>query len=171
MKQKEIDLYLDWADRAAQLSYAERLKVGAVMVNGHNVVYGWNGTPRGWDNTCETDIIEFNCKGFGHPTNLVKTGTKTKPEVIHAEENVLLKCAHAGVPCSGGTLFITHAPCFNCATRIIQSGIKKVFYRNKYKNEDGVEALLKSNIEVIFLGEENALDNRRCEVEQGSILK
>ncbi len=134
MKQKEIALYMSWAESTAQLSTAFKLKVGAVIVNGNHIAYGYNGTPRGWNNACE----KWNSDG---------TAT-THDCVIHAEENAILKCAAAGIPCAGGVIFITHAPCFRCATRLIQAQIKTVYYKYQYKDAIGIRALLDSGIEV-----------------------
>jgi dCMP deaminase len=137
MKQKEIAMYMDWALRTAQLSTANRLKVGSVMVNGNNIAYGYNGTPKGWNNACE---------------KIDETGeSKTLDYVIHAEENVLLKCAAEGMPCRGGTLFISHAPCLRCSSRLIQAEIKTVYYKYNYRDPSGIRALLDSGIDVIQL--------------------
>lgn len=142
MKQKEAELYMDWAIRVGQLSTAERLKVGAVIVNGHFIAYGYNGTPRGWSNTCEKyedgKLVTQDC-------------------VIHAEENALLKCANEGIPCKGGVMFVSHAPCFRCATRIIQVGITSVFYKYKYRDSSGITALLNSDVKVWQLGEDDEI--------------
>lgn len=135
MKQKFIDLYMDYADRVSQLSYAQRLKVGAVIVKDDTVIsYGYNGTPSGWDNTCE---------------NILEDGTlKTKPEVLHAEMNSLMKLAKSTNSGNNAIMFITHSPCIECAKGIYQTGIKQVYYRNQYRSTDGVNFLEKCGIEV-----------------------
>ena len=137
MKDKFISFYFDVAERTAQLSYAQRLKVGAVIVKDHRILsYGYNGTPAGFDNCCE---IEIN-------GDLV-----TKPEVIHAEQNAILKLARHGDSSAGAILFITHAPCVDCAKLILQSGIKRVYYKKQYRSVHGIELLNSGGVEVIQL--------------------
>ena len=135
MKQKFIDLYMDWADRTSQLSYAKRLQVGAIIVKEDRVIsMGYNGMPSGWDNNCEDE------SGDGM--------LKTKPEVLHAETNAISKLAKSSESGDGATIFITHAPCLDCAKLIYQSGINSVFYRNSYRSNDGIEFLAKSGVIV-----------------------
>lgn len=123
------------AEETAQLSYAVRLKVGAIIVKDRRVIsIGYNGTPAGWDNCCE---IEVDGK-------LV-----TKPEVLHAETNALAKLARSHESGEEATLFITHAPCIECAKLIHQSGIKEVYYKHEYRSTDGIEFLRKCNIAVL----------------------
>ena len=134
MKEKFTSFYFDVAERTAQLSYAKRLKVGAVIVKDHRILsYGYNGTPVGFDNVCETEING----------DLV-----TKPEVIHAEQNAILKLARHGDSSSGATLFITHAPCVECAKLILQSGIDSVFYRHEYRSTEGIDLLRIGGVNV-----------------------
>ena len=135
MKQKFIDLYMDFAARVAQLSYARRLQVGAVIVKDDTVIsYGFNGTPSGWDNNCEY---------------LLEDGSlKTKPEVLHAESNSLMKVAKSGNSANNADIFITHAPCMECAKLIYQSGIRRVFYSDNYRDDSGVKFLQKSGVWV-----------------------
>jgi dCMP deaminase len=165
MKQKYIDLYMDWATRAADLSHAKRLQVGAVIVKDDSVIsYGYNGMPSGWDNNCEDmdwdsgaggwlDPEEFDAKypyeGWheGAQRN-VRYGLKTKPEVLHAESNAISKLAKSSNSGKDAEIFITHAPCINCAKLIYQSGISSVYYRNSYKDVAGIEFLEKSGIKV-----------------------
>jgi dCMP deaminase len=138
MKQKYIDLYMDWAQRASDLSHARRLHVGAVIVKDDTVIsYGYNGMPAGWDNDCEHE--EFFEDGA------VLT---TKPEVLHAESNAIAKLARSANSGLGASLFVTHAPCLECAKLIYQSGIERVFYRTDYRDSAGVEFLTKSSIWV-----------------------
>ena len=142
MKQKYLDLYMDWADRTAQLSHARRLQVGAVIVKDDSVIsYGYNGMPSGWDNNCEDEIILEQDEKF------VKT-LKTKPEVLHAESNAIAKLARSSQSGRDASVFITHAPCLDCAKLIYQSGIRSVFYRNSYRDMAGIEFLERSGIEV-----------------------
>lgn len=140
MKQKFIDLYMDWAERTAQLSHARRLHVGAVVVKDDTVIsYGYNGMPAGWDNDCEDQI--YHEDGF-HIT------LKTKPEVLHAESNAIAKLAKSTNSGMGATMFVTHAPCLDCAKLIYQSGIGHVLYRNSYRDSSGVTFLEKSGIKI-----------------------
>ncbi len=145
MKQKFINLYMAWADRTAQLSHARRLQVGAVVVKDDSVIsYGYNGMPAGWDNNCEDEI--------GHvldvDENVVEIRLKTKPEVLHAESNAIAKLAKSTNSGHGATMFITHAPCMECAKLIYQSGIGHVLYRSAYRDNSGIAFLEKSNVKV-----------------------
>lgn len=143
MKQKFIELYMDWAKRASELSHARRLKVGAVIVKDDTVIsYGYNGMPAGWDNNCEYEIWEDN--GDDEP----ETVLKTKPEVLHAETNAIAKLARSNESGLGANIFITHAPCLDCAKLIYQSGINRVYYGENYRDDSGVKFLKASGIEV-----------------------
>lgn len=140
------------AEGYAALSSAKRLQVGAVVEKDNRIVsIGYNGTPAGWDNNCE-DLIEehstYIIDAGGPEYPIVTTSTKTKPEVIHAEMNAIGKLAQSNESGAGATMYITHAPCFDCAKLIHIAGIKKVFYRNQYRNDDGIQFLNKCNIEV-----------------------
>ena len=131
MKKKWVDAFMDTAERFAQLSSAKRLKVGAVVVKDNRIIsIGYNGTPSGWTNDCEGD------------------DGKTKDEVIHAEANSILKLAKSGDGGDGASLFCTHAPCVHCAKLIYGAGIKKVYFRDTYRDTLGIEFLEKCNIEV-----------------------
>lgn len=144
MKQKFIEAYMDVAERFAQLSSAQRLHVGAIVVKDDRIIsIGYNGMPSGWDNTCENHI------GFdkGNPV------LKTKPEVLHAETNAIAKLARSNESGLGADMFITHAPCMDCAKLIYQSGINTVYYRNAYRSTDGIEFLNQSKIEVVKIGD------------------
>jgi dCMP deaminase len=139
MKEKFKTLYMDWAHRCAQLSHAKRLQVGAVIVKDDSVIsYGYNGMPAGWDNNCE-DTIQ-------HSDDTVLL--KTKSEVLHAESNAVAKLAKSTNSGVGATMFITHAPCLDCAKLIYQSGIGSVLYRNAYRDISGVVFLEKSGVIV-----------------------
>jgi dCMP deaminase len=140
MKDKFIQLYMDWAERTAQLSHARRLQVGAVIVKDDSVIsYGYNGMPAGWDNNCEDEIK--------WPNGDIKF-LKTKPEVLHAESNAIAKLAKSTNSGMGATMFVTHAPCLDCAKLIFQSGISSVLYRNTYRDSGGLEFLSTSKVEV-----------------------
>lgn len=139
MKQKWIDAFMDTAERFAQLSSAKRLQVGAVVVKDNRIIsIGYNGMPSGWDNTCENMIQHSD-----DTVSLV-----TKDEVIHAEANAISKLAKSGDSGSGADIFCTHAPCIHCAKIIYGAGISKLYYRNSYRDSDGVNFLIKCNIEV-----------------------
>ena len=147
MKQKFILFYFDVAERTAELSYAERLKVGAVIVKDHRILsYGYNGTPAGFDNECELHIPE---KVDLDSRTIIEAHTITKPEVIHAEQNALMKLARHGDSSNGAVMFITHAPCTQCAKLILQSGINTVYYKNDYRSTDGINLLKSGGIEVL----------------------
>ena len=150
MKQKFIDLYMDWATRTAQLSHARRLKVGAVIVKDDSVIsYGYNGMPAGWDNNCE-DEIPISPWPLESPKELDATYTlKTKPEVLHAERNALDKLAkRGGSGGNGAAMFSTHAPCLECAKSIYGAGIKQIWYNIAYRDDSGINFLTKSGVEV-----------------------
>ncbi len=159
MKQKFIDLYMDWAKRLSELSHAKRLQVGAVIVKDDTVIsYGYNGMPAGWDNDCEDkvyanewtiDAAEWQYKDdTGRPYNL-----KTKPEVLHAESNAIAKLARSNNSGASADIFITHSPCLECAKLIYQSGISRVFYNQDYRDSSGIDFLLRSGIPVKKIGE------------------
>lgn len=149
MKFKFIQLYMDWAKRCSKLSHAQRLQVGAVIVKDNSVIsYGYNGMPAGWDNDCEYEVEEFQTE-YGVGSKLVKTGElKTKPEVLHAESNAIAKLARSANSGEDADIFITHAPCIDCAKLIYQSGIKRVFYGHDYRDQAGINFLKTSNIQV-----------------------
>jgi dCMP deaminase len=129
---KWIAAYMDTAERFAQLSSAVRLKVGAVVVKDHRIIsIGYNGMPAGWTNVCEDENF------------------KTKDEVIHAEANAILKLAKSNDGGDGASLFCTHAPCVQCAKMIYGAGIKNVYYRQQYRNDDGVKFLEKCEVKVM----------------------
>jgi len=143
MKQKFIDAYMDVAKRFAQLSSAKRLQVGAIIVKDNRIIsIGYNGMPSGWDNCCE----EWD--GEDEWSNTIY---KTKKEVLHAETNAIAKLAKSGESGLGATLFVTHAPCIDCAKLIYQSGITTVYYAEEYRSTQGLHFLSKSDIEVIHL--------------------
>ena len=133
------------AETYASLSTAVRLKVGAIVVKDNRVIsIGYNGMPSGWDNNCE-DEIGYVLDDNGY---VVETRLKTKSEVLHAETNAIAKLARSNESGLDAALFITHAPCLDCAKLIYQSGISKVYYRNAYRESAGIDFLKKSNIDV-----------------------
>ena len=132
MKKKFVDAFMDVAERFAELSSATRLQVGAIVVKDDRIVsIGYNGMPTGWDNCCEDE------------------NNKSKPEVLHAESNAIAKLAKSSESGEGATIFVTHAPCIDCAKLIYQSGITTVYYKNEYRSTQGLEFLNKSGVEVI----------------------
>jgi len=140
MKEKFIKLYMDWAKRCAEVSHARRLHVGAVIVKDDTVIsYGYNGMPAGWDNNCEDEIK--------WPNGDIKFLT-TKPEVLHAESNAIAKLAKSNNSGLGADLFVTHSPCLDCAKLIYQSGIRRVYFGENYRDDSGIKFLEKSGIEV-----------------------
>jgi len=166
MKEKRYnDLYMDLAERISKMSHAKRLQVGSVLVKNDNILsYGWNGMPSGWTNDCEDRVWDpgsgpyltqeemdtaYPYKAWHNGVERdVRYGLKSKPEVLHSEANCLMKNARSTNSCDGATLFVTHAPCLDCAKMIYQSGINSVFYRNTYRDEKGIDFLNKCNIGV-----------------------
>ena len=131
---------MDTAERFASLSTAKRLQVGAIVVKDNRIIsIGYNGMPSGWTNECEEWDGEDD---FGN------TILKTKPEVIHAEANAIAKLARSNESGDESTMYITHAPCIECAKQIYTAGVKKVIYRNKYRSETGINFLNKCGLEV-----------------------
>ena len=127
------------AETFAGLSSAVRLHVGAIVVKDDRIIsIGYNGMPAGWDNNCEDKVWTQD----GDYT------LKTKPEVLHAETNAIAKLAKSTESGMGATMFITHAPCLDCAKLIYQSGINHVLYRNSYRSNDGVNFLNKAGVSV-----------------------
>lgn len=131
MKPKFEKMYMEIAETVSKMSYAKRLQVGAIVVKDNRIIsIGYNGTPSGWDNNCEDE------------------NNKTKPEVIHAEANSIMKLARSNESGKGSVMFLTHAPCIDCAKLIYGSGIIQVYYKHKYRDQSGVEFLKKCNLIV-----------------------
>ena len=132
-KQLKFDRsYLRMAQVWAENSYCNRRKVGALIVKDKMIISdGYNGTPSGFENVCEDED--------GH----------TKPYVLHAEANAITKVAKSDNSSNGATLYVTAAPCMECAKLIIQSGIRRVVYLESYRLSDGIELLERAGIEVI----------------------
>ena len=132
---KQIDLditYLKMANLWGQLSKAERKKVGCLIVkNGHIISDGYNGTPSGYDNKCEYET---------------RFGYETKPEVLHAESNALMKLAKSTISSEDSTVYLTMSPCFDCAKLIIQAGVRRVVYGESYRNTTGINFLVKNAV-------------------------
>lgn len=134
-KQHLLDLrYLRMARIWSENSYCERRKVGALVVKNKMIISdGYNGTPSGFENVCETE------------------DNVTKPYVLHAEANAITKLARSENNSDGATLYVTASPCIECAKLIIQAGIKRVVYGEKYRLEDGINLLKRAGIDVIYL--------------------
>jgi dCMP deaminase len=151
LKQKRYnEFYMDIAHRVSQMSYAERLKVGSILVKDGNIIsFGWNGMPAGWDNNCEEKNVVQEKISTGVFKMTKKTELKTRPEVLHAEQNTLMKVTKSTNSSEDADMFITHAPCIECAKSIFQSGIRRIFYKDTYRSEDGINFLQKCDVEVI----------------------
>lgn len=158
MKQKFIEAYMDVAERFAKLSSAKRLQVGAIVVKDDRIIsIGYNGMPAGWTNVCENTIFVLNEEVMG--TDMLALGysktengnwfkTKTKPEVIHAEANAISKLAKSTESGEGATMFLTHAPCVDCAKQIYTAGINKVYYNHNYRDTHGIDFLRSASVKV-----------------------
>lgn len=135
MKSKYIQAYIDVAKRFSMLSSARRLKVGAILVKEDRIIsIGYNGTPPRWDNNCE---------------EVVDGELKTKRHVIHAESNCIGKLARCNESGEGSTMFLTHAPCMDCAKLIFVAGINKVYFSEFYRDDSGIQFLTKNGIDTI----------------------
>ena len=140
MKQRLKEAYMKTAETFAELSHARRLHVGAIVVKDDRIIsIGYNGMPAGWDNDCEYTPYDDN----GDPMDI-----KTKPEVLHAESNAVSKLARSNESGLDADLFVTHAPCMDCAKLIYQSGIRRVWFRTAYRDSAGVDFLTKSGLQV-----------------------
>ena len=143
---------MEVAEVYARLSKAKKLKVGAIVVKDNRVIsIGYNGTPAGWDNTCEDEIAVYeDCyiDNGGPPMQVGTISLTTRPEVIHAETNAIAKLARSNESGEGATMYITHSPCYDCAKMIHIAGIKKVYFRKHYRSNEGIEFLNKCNIDV-----------------------
>lgn len=135
-------LYMDIAERVAQMSYAEKLKVGCIIEkDGRIVSIGFNGMPAGMDNVCEHCFVAGN--GTYDHVQLV-----TRKEVIHAERNAIDKLSSSNESGKNAVMYITHSPCLECAKSIHTSGIRAVFYKEEYRSNEGVEFLQKLGVAV-----------------------
>lgn len=138
MKEKMIHAYMDVAERFGKLSTATRNKVGCIIVKDDRILsIGYNGTPPGWDNTCEVLV---------DPKTLTY---ETLPEVIHAEANCIAKMAKANDSSDGASLFVTLSPCVECAKQIKTAGIVNVYYKEKYRCDEGLKFLEKCGINIV----------------------
>lgn len=126
--------YLRMAQIWAENSYCKRRQVGALVVKDKRIISdGYNGTPSGFENTCEDE------------------NNATKPYVLHAEANAITKLARSHNSSDGATIYITASPCIECSKLLIQAGITRVVYGEKYRLEDGLELLRKANVETVYI--------------------
>ena len=134
-KQKKIDYrYIRMARIWAENSYCKRRQVGALVVKNKMIISdGYNGTPSGFENVCEDE------------------NNVTKTYVLHAEANAITKIANSSNSSEGATMYVTASPCIECAKLIIQSGIRRVVYSEKYRLEDGIDLLKRAGIETIYI--------------------
>ena len=143
-KQHALDVrYMRMARIWAENSYCKRRRVGALIVKDKMIISdGYNGTPSGFENVCEDE------------------NNVTKPYVLHAEANAITKIARSGNNSDGATLYVTTSPCIECAKLIIQAGIRRVIYGEKYRIEDGINLLKRANIDVEYVSvDEDCADN------------
>ena len=143
-KQHDLDVrYMRMARIWAENSYCKRHRVGALIVKDKMIISdGYNGTPSGFENVCEDE------------------NNVTKPYVLHAEANAITKIARSGNNSDGATLYVTTSPCIECAKLIIQAGIRRVIYGEKYRIEDGINLLKRANIDVEYVSvDEDCADN------------
>ena len=157
MKEKYIDAHMRAAEVYSGLSTAKRLQVGCVIVKDNTIIgIGYNGMPSGWTNECEEEVSTYDERDtfyerddWSYSPILKKySRLKTKPEVLHAETNAIAKVSRSTNSSEGASLFVTHAPCLDCAKIIHQAGINSVYYRNTYRSEDGINFLNKCGINV-----------------------
>jgi dCMP deaminase len=165
MKPRLINAHMATARNYAELSYAKRLHVGAIVVKDDRIIsIGYNGMPAGWDNDCEDKVWDNGAGGWLDPDTFnekypyeawhdeaqrdVRYGLTTKPEVLHAERNALDKLAKGNEGGMGSTMFITHAPCLECSKSIYGAGITQVYYGEDYRSTDGIDFLTKCGVNI-----------------------
>ena len=168
MKEKFKQTYMKTAKVFAELSHARRLHVGAIVVKDDRIIsIGYNGMPAGWDNNCEhKGYMSVDAGGWLSSEEIYEQwpfeeedidpdlgyarryALKTKPEVLHAESNAIAKLAKSNDSGLGADIFITHAPCIECAKLIYQSGINGVYYGENYRDDSGIEFLKKSGVNI-----------------------
>ena len=142
-KQRNLDYrYIRMARIWAENSYCHRRQVGALVVKDKMIISdGYNGTPSGFENICEDD------------NNI------TKPYVLHAEANAITKLARSNNNSEGATLYVTASPCLECSKLIIQSGIKRVVYAEKYRLTDGIDLLKRAGVKVEYMNPDEMGDS------------
>jgi dCMP deaminase len=155
--QNKLDkTYLKMAQAWAEMSHATRKKVGCLIVKDERIISdGFNGTPSGFDNDCEEVFYTYDERDFyrDQEWQLDKGKDKffklkTKPEVLHAESNALMKLARSTNSSEGATIYCTYSPCFDCAKLIVQSGVKRFVYNETYRKTEGLDLLKKAGVEI-----------------------
>lgn len=144
-KQELLDKrYLRMAAIWAENSYCRRRQVGCLLVKDKMIISdGYNGTPTGFENDCETE------------------DNRSKAYVLHAEANAITKVAKSSNSSEGSTLYVTDSPCIECSKLIIQAGIRRVIYAREYRLTDGIDLLRRAGIEVVFKPIPEILDNEQ----------
>jgi len=138
---KYDNLFMGYAKLTSAMSVSNRAKVGSILVKDHRILCNsWNGTVAGDDNNCERQKTKKELSVPAHPLDL-SPYTVTKPEVVHAEINLISYCAKNGINTNNATMYITLSPCVECAKAIIQCGIKEVVYKEPYRDPSGLEFL------------------------------
>lgn len=160
MNNKMKHAHMRTAYNYATCSSAIRLKVGSIIVKDDAIIsIGFNGTPSGWDNVCEDKVYMDSDAGGWLDIDEVEAqwpfvdkdgryALKTKPTVLHAEMNALMKLTKSTISGTGAAVFVTHAPCIECAKGIYQAGISEVYYATNYRTTDGIDFLEKCGINV-----------------------
>jgi len=137
-------IYLEMASVWSKNSHCNRMKVGCLIVKNKSIISdGYNGTPTGFPNICETELNE------------------TYPAVLHAEANAITKLAKGTQSSDGGTLYVTLSPCFDCSKLIIQSGIKRVVFKDLYRRTEAIDLLKKSGIEILRINNQELENDKR----------
>ena len=128
-------VYLKMAEIWGTNSHCKRMQVGCLMVKNKSIISdGYNGSPSGFPNQCEDE------------------GNTTLPYVLHAEANAITKLAKSTNSSDGSTVYITASPCFECSKLIIQSGIKRVVFKEIYRKTESLQFLYEAGIEVVRIG-------------------
>lgn len=165
MTRRELNFFMNIAKLSAEMSYSNKLKVGAIIVkNNHIISYSWNGTPQNWENTTENKVyMDIDAGGILSPQEIVEYWPLqdaigrykyiTKPEVLHAEEHAILKLAKNGKAGKNSTIFTTHFPCIKCAKMVHNCGIKKIYYIHDYIDQESIKYLAKTDIRIIKLND------------------
>lgn len=125
---------MSFAEKVAEKSYCKRLQVGAVIVKGDSIWFGYNGTAKGEENCCEDE------------------NNVTKGDVVHAELNALLKVTRSTQSSQGAVLYVTHSPCMACTSALINAEFSKVFYKHAYRDPTPLKRLIAAGIEVVQYG-------------------
>lgn len=163
MNARELNFFMGIAQLSADMSYSDKLKVGAIIVKKNHIIsYSWNGTPQGWENTTEDkSYIGIDAGGIFSPKEIEEYWPLedengrykyiTKSEVLHAEEHAILKLAKNGKAGKNSTIFTTHYPCIKCAKMIHNAGIKKIYFTHDYYDTESAKYLDKTKIKIYKL--------------------